>query len=86
MLCDVVHILLKLRIVLQIATLVKVGDVDEVPVGLPAASLVLNLVSECSTLHERVMFSLLVIVWPANVERIFSAPARALGFSFSKIS
>ena len=53
-LCDVVHILLKLRIVLQIATLVKVGDVDEVPVGLPAASLVLNLVSECSTLHERV--------------------------------
>ena len=51
---DVVHILLELGVVLQVAALVKVGDVDEVPVGLPAASLVLNLVSECSTLHEGV--------------------------------
>lgn len=54
MLCDVVHILLKLRIVLQIATLVKVGDVDEVPVGLPAAALVLDLIGEGRALHERV--------------------------------
>jgi hypothetical protein len=54
-LSDVVHILLELRVVLQVAALIEVGDVHEVPVGLPAAALVLDLVSECSALHERVL-------------------------------
>ena len=46
MLCDVVHVFLELRVVLEVAALVEVGDVHEVPVGLPAATLVLDLVSE----------------------------------------
>ena len=45
-LCDVVHVFLELRVVLEVAALVEVGDVHEVPVGLPAATLVLHLVSE----------------------------------------
>lgn len=45
-LCDVVHVLLELRVVLEVAALVEVGNVHEVPVGLPTATLVLHLVSE----------------------------------------
>jgi hypothetical protein len=45
-LCDVVHVLLELRVVLEVAALVEVGNVHEVPVGLPSATLVLHLVSE----------------------------------------
>lgn len=52
---DVVHILLELGVVLEVATLVEVGDVNEVPVGLPAATLVLDLVSEGGTLNEGVL-------------------------------
>ncbi len=45
-LSDVVHVFLELRVVLEVAALVEIGDVHEVPVGLPAATLVLHLVSE----------------------------------------
>ena len=45
-LCDVVHVLLELRVVLEVAALVEVGNVHEVPVRLPSATLVLHLVSE----------------------------------------
>ena len=52
---DVVHILLELGVVLEVATLVEVGDVNEVPVGLPTATLVLDFVSKGSTLNEGVL-------------------------------
>ena len=35
--------------------LVKVGGIDEVPAGLPAATLGFDFVGECSTLNERVV-------------------------------
>ena len=54
-LCDVVHVLLEVGVVLQVAALVEVRDVHEVPVGLPAATLVLDLVGERGALHEWVL-------------------------------
>ena len=55
MLSNVVHVFLELRIVLEVAALVEIGNIDEVPVGLPAATLILDLVSERSALHEWVL-------------------------------
>ena len=51
---DIVHVLLKGGVILKVAALVKVRNVDEVPVGLPAAALVLDLIGEGCALHERV--------------------------------
>jgi hypothetical protein len=52
---DVLGILNEVGIVVDRVALVQVGDVDEVPVGLPAATLVLDHVSEGSCLHEDVV-------------------------------
>jgi hypothetical protein len=49
---NIVHVLLKIRIVLQITALIKVRNVHEVPVGLPTTAFVLNLIGEGSALNE----------------------------------
>lgn len=51
-LSNVVIVKLELRIILEVASLVEVRDINEVPVGLPAATLVLYHISERSTLNE----------------------------------
>ena len=53
---NVVHVLLEIGVILKVAALVKVGNVNEVPVWLPAATLVLDLIGECSALHEWIHF------------------------------
>lgn len=52
---DVVGIELKLRVIFEASTFVKVGDIYEVPVRLEGVSLALDLVSECSAFDEGIV-------------------------------
>ncbi len=54
-LSDVVSIKFELGIVLEVSTLVEVRDVNEVPVRLPAATLVLNHIGKGSAFNEWVL-------------------------------
>lgn len=49
---DVLLIKLESGVVIGVTALIEVGDIDEVPVGLPTATLVLDHVSEGSSLDE----------------------------------
>lgn len=50
--CDVLHVLLEFGIVFIVSTLVKVRNINEVPVRLPASTTELNDVSESSAFHK----------------------------------
>ena len=52
---DVLFVELEIGIVIRVATLVKVWNIDEVPVGLPSTAFILNHVCEGSGLNEPVI-------------------------------
>lgn len=52
---DVLLIELKIRVVIDVITLIKVRDINKMPVWLPATALVLDHVSEGSRLNERMI-------------------------------
>ena len=50
--CDVHHIFLEIRVVFSVSALIKVRDINEVPVRLPATALILDHVSKRCSLHK----------------------------------
>ena len=71
---DVLHVLLEIWIILIISTLVKVRNVNKVPVRLPASTTVLYNVSKSSAFHKSMIaFSLSQILVGHNCENILSS-------------
>ncbi len=79
MLCNVVHILLKLRVVLEVAALVEVWNVNEVPVGLPSTTLVLYFIGEGCTFYERIHILAARNSLISHYRKNFLSPGKSLG-------